>query len=76
MFFIRQGSRIPGLISHIDVMPTMLELAGLFKPRGVQGQFFVPGLCGEEFEGRTWVLLEDDEADVSLLMDYNGRELR
>lgn len=71
------GSRIPGLFSHVDVMPTMLELTGISNPRGVQGQSFVPALCGQEVQGRPWVFLEDDEADgIGFLRTLRTPDLR
>jgi len=36
------------LVSHIDLLPTMLELAGLDVPAIMEGQSIVPLLCGKE----------------------------
>ncbi len=43
---IRAGARIEDLVSSIDVMPTILEAAGLPSPKAVQGRSFLPLLRG------------------------------
>ncbi len=57
------GVRIDGMVSLVDILPTILDLAGADSPRGVQGRSFADALRGEPFEGRDAVLLEDDEED-------------
>jgi uncharacterized sulfatase len=42
------GTANPTLVSHIDLLPTMLELAGLEVPPIMQGQSLVPVLEGKE----------------------------
>ena len=42
------GSRISTLVSHIDLLPTMLELAGLEAPPILEGESLVPLLQGAE----------------------------
>ena len=39
-----QGKRDQELHSHIDIMPTLLEYAGLEAPSGIQGQSFWKGV--------------------------------
>jgi arylsulfatase A-like enzyme len=46
------GKRIAGLTGLIDVMPTLVELAGGVIPSGVEGTSLVPALHGEAFAGR------------------------
>ena len=60
------GRRVGEMISFVDVMPTILELAGVAAPRGVQGESFAPALRGQDFRGRDAVLLEDDDEDNSM----------
>ena len=58
--------REPGIVSHVDLMPTMLDLAQIDCPRGVQGRSYRQSLDGADpspFEGRPWAYIEDDDAD-------------
>jgi uncharacterized sulfatase len=45
---IGSGTINPKLVSHIDLLPTMLELAGLDVPPIMEGQSIVPLLRGKE----------------------------
>ncbi|MFN2271916.1 MAG: sulfatase-like hydrolase/transferase [Anaerolineae bacterium] len=45
---LERGTVNSTLVSHIDLLPTMLELAGLDVPPIMQGQSIVPLLHGEE----------------------------
>ena len=58
-----QQRRQQGIVSHIDLMPTILDLAGIASPRGVQGISYRAALKDGEYAGRDWVYLEDDEED-------------
>ena len=51
------------MVSHIDLMPTVLDLADIPHPRGIQGTSYAAGLCQGEMAGRPYVMLEDDEED-------------
>jgi arylsulfatase A-like enzyme len=44
---IQAGTRFPDPVSMVDVLPTILELAGLPMPEMMQGQSLVPLLLGE-----------------------------
>ena len=57
------GKRFPQIVSHIDIMPTVLDIAGIPHPRGVQGLSYAGGLKSEDFQGRPYAYLEDDEED-------------
>jgi arylsulfatase A-like enzyme len=70
------GSRIDGLVSHIDIMPTMLELAGVPVPHGVQGQSYATGLQSGEFAGRPYILCEDDNLAYGPNVEGQARTLR
>jgi arylsulfatase len=54
------GTRTEGIVSHVDLMPTILDMAGIELPRGVQGNSYRTALEGGEFTGRTCAYLEDD----------------
>jgi len=43
----RQGARCPAFVQPADIMPTILDLAGVEVPPTVQGSSFVPVLKGE-----------------------------
>ena len=58
---LADDKRIEGIVSHIDIMPTILELAGVESPRGVQGISYAGGLGNGQVEGRPYAYLEDDD---------------
>ena len=60
---LADGRRISELVSFIDFMPTILDLAGVAEPRGIQGRSIRPALVAQAFEGRDAVLVEDDDED-------------
>lgn len=43
----RRGDVTDQLVSHVDVMPTLLDLVGLDRPERVQGRSFAPWLRGQ-----------------------------
>ena len=54
------GTRPEGIVSHIDMMPTILDLAGIQHPRGIQGTSYAEGLSTGEVAGRPYAYMEDD----------------
>ena len=72
------GHRVSGFSSMIDVMPTLLSLAGIPVPPGVQGEPFVDALAGRDWAGRGYALIENDDVGESpALADQTfGRSLR
>ena len=48
--------RIENLVSHPDLMPTILEIADTPRPNGIHGRSFVPLLQGETTEHRDFVV--------------------
>lgn len=64
---IPPGRRLLHLTSHVDVLPTLLEVAGLLVPVRVEGRSFLKRLMGEQgmtrdaiFAAMTW---QDGEYD-------------
>jgi N-sulfoglucosamine sulfohydrolase len=52
------GVSVPALVSNIDVLPTMLEAAGLTPPESVQGMSFLPLLRGAPYQSREAIYTE------------------
>lgn len=46
------GKRVDGMVQLIDIMPTLLEVAGATPPLGMAGVSLAPALRGEPFPGR------------------------
>ena len=45
-------------VSHLDLYPTLVELAGVKAPENLQGQSLVPQLKNPEEKGRGWALTQ------------------
>lgn len=56
--FVPEGEVIPGMVRNIDVMPTVLDLAGVEPARPVDGRSFLPLLRGESMESPGELLYE------------------
>lgn len=54
---VRPGRRVDWLISHVDLMPTILSLCGAPIPPGVQGTDCAPALLDEQGPGPESALL-------------------
>ena len=52
----QEGAASQSLVGHVDVMPTLTELAGVTAPENLQGQSLVPMLKNPSHEGRGWSL--------------------
>jgi N-sulfoglucosamine sulfohydrolase len=55
---IGEGRVVPDLVSNVDVLPTLLEAAGVPVPEGIQGRSFLPLLCREPQEVRDAIFAE------------------
>jgi len=55
---IAAGLRCPNLTSHVDVLPTLLELLGLPVPDHVEGRSFAAAARGNSTDARPYVFAE------------------
>ena len=55
---VPQGSRYSQVTEHVDIMPTLLEYAGVRPPYGVQGCSMAPILRGDKGAGREYAMTE------------------
>jgi N-sulfoglucosamine sulfohydrolase len=55
---IGEGRVVPDLVSNVDVLPTLLETAGVSVPQGAQGLSFLPLLRREQQEARDAIFAE------------------
>ena len=62
----REGGRIPGNISHIDLVPTLLDLMGQPMPEQLQGRSRAAVLRGEETLDGSDVFVEHNGAPVEV----------
>ncbi len=60
--------QVDRMASLVDVVPTLLECAGVAEPEGIQGFFMLPGLTDEGEWGRDAVLTENDDDMAGLRM--------
>jgi arylsulfatase A-like enzyme len=56
---IRRGTRIPALVQHSDLLPTLLDAAEIPIPEGVEGRSLWPLLNGETGSLRPWIVAEE-----------------
>jgi arylsulfatase A-like enzyme len=56
---IAPKTRIPALVQHSDILPTLLEAADLPIPEGVEGKSLWPLLKGEATSLRPWIVAEE-----------------
>jgi len=52
------GSVVKAPVSHLDVYPTLMDLAGLKGPKNLQGQSLAPMLKDSSVVGRGWALTQ------------------
>lgn len=56
----RKGAVSDGLVSHIDVFPTLCDALGFEKPTWLQGESFLPILQGKTTKGREYLFTEQN----------------
>jgi arylsulfatase A-like enzyme len=66
---LRGGVRLPELVGHVDLPPTLLQAAGLPVPPQMQGRSLLPLLHGSDPDWPQEVLIQISESEV-------GRALR
>lgn len=54
----KPGSASKTPVSHVDIYPTLAELAGISKPSSLQGQSLVPILKDPNSTGRGWAITQ------------------
>jgi len=60
------------LVSHVDILPTMLEIAGLEVPPVLEGESLVPNVTRGEQRSEKEVVIEWNRADVDNLDLISG----
>lgn len=55
---VPKGSRYSQITEHVDIMPTILEYAGIRPPYGVQGTSMAPILRGDKGAGKEYAMTE------------------
>ena len=71
-----EGRRIPGNISHVDLVPTLLDLMGQSVPKHLQGQSRAAVLRGEESLDGNDVFVQHNGAPVELAWGPDRRTVR
>jgi N-acetylglucosamine-6-sulfatase len=56
--FVPEGEKVAGMVRNIDIMPTVLDLAGVEPTRPVDGRSVVPLLRGDSMESPGELLYE------------------
>ena len=65
---VPKGSRYTQITEHVDILPTLLDLAGVAVPNGVQGMSMAPILRGDAGAGRDCALTEFNCYDWGLMV--------
>lgn len=74
---IPKGSRYSQVTEHTDIMPTLLEYAGVRPPYGVQGSSMAPVLRGDKGAGRAYAMTEFNCYDWGLsVKTLTGRDYK
>lgn len=66
------GTASDEIVSTVDLCPTLLDLAGVQAPEGVQGRSYSGLLTGKSGAGRDWAYIEYDES----YLDDRLRQIR
>jgi arylsulfatase len=61
--YIPAGSHCKAITQHTDIMPTILQLAGVSVPAGVQGRSMIPAIMGDIGSGYDFALTENFNGD-------------
>jgi arylsulfatase len=66
------GKRVAGLTALIDVMPTLIELAGAQVPAATRGRSLVPAIHGESLPARASLFAEGVFREIATLTPTGG----
>lgn len=55
---VQEGTEVAGLVSLVDIYPTLMDMAGLDAPGGLDGHSLMPELTGQSSDRPDWVLSE------------------
>ena len=71
---IQQGVILDNIVSLIDIYPTLMDMAGLKCPGGLDGQSLMPLLRGETTKSQNWAfsMYTDSAANTSMFMLRKG----
>ncbi len=69
---IKGGSRSDAMIEYVDVVPTLLEAAGLERPSSLDGRSFLPVLKGGRDSHKTHVFGLQTTRGINQGSDYYG----
>jgi uncharacterized sulfatase len=69
---IKGGSRSDAMIEYVDVVPTLLEAAGLERPSSLDGRSFLPVLIGGRDSHKTHVFGLQTTRGINQGSDYYG----
>ncbi len=58
------GGRVRGLVSLVDVAPTLLDAAGIAVPTAMQGKSVMPALRGDPVEGMNEAFIQVSESQI------------
>ncbi len=61
---VKAGAVQSELMSHIDLAPTWLDLAGIERPKKMQGRSFLPLLLGQQYAKRNEIFAERNWHDT------------
>lgn len=74
---VPQGSRYRQVTEHVDIMPTLLDYAGVAIPYGVQGASMAPVMRGDMGSSRKYAMTEFNCYDWGLsLKALSGRDYK
>jgi len=55
---VRQGAQVETPVSLVDIYPTLMDMAGIEHPEGLDGYSLVPELTGQASDHPEWVISE------------------
>jgi len=62
---LRAGASVEGPVSLVDVYPTLMDVAGLPRPDGLDGESLMPALAGADGSRRDWAFSEYHDSSMN-----------